>query len=417
MTDQQGPTGRTALIETAFQGLDRESLDVLRKFAAMNVYPPDTILCHEGALEDRMYVVNKGRVVITQAVAEGEERVLAFRGPGTYFGEMGLITDEPRSATVKTIVETEVLEVTKDIFDQVFQASPNLARSLLRTLIHNTREADQAAIADLRAQHEELQQAYEDLRAAQVELIAKERMERELEIAGEVQRDLLPEALPKVPNFEFAARFEPAQQVGGDLYDLVSLPDGQIGVLLADVSDKSVHAALFMAVTRTLFLTEARREADPVAVVQAVHEGLLEISTRDDMFVTAVYGTLDPVSGLFRYVRAGHDQPLWVSADGSAVFLGGKGRFLGMWEGAPVEEVQELQLQPGDCLIIYSDGVTDMADPQDKAFGREGLERVVLAQRDHDAETIAQSIFDAVQAHRAHAEAFDDVTLLVVRAL
>jgi len=410
------PTGRTALIETAFQGLDPESLEVLRQLAEMNVYPPNTILCHEGEVGDRMYVVNEGRAVITQAVGEDEERVLAFRGPGTYFGEMALITDQPRSATVKTVMETELLEVTKEVFDIVFRDSPTLARSLLHTVILNTREADQAAIRDLETQHNELRQAYEDLRAAQAELVAKERMERELEIAGEVQRSLLPVNLPHVPNYQFASRFEPARQVGGDLFDVVALPNGQVGILLADVSDKGAHAALFMAVTKTLFRTEARRLLDPVAVAQAVHQGLLDIST-SEMFVTAFYGVLEPESGLFRYVRAGHDEPLWITAGGEIEFLGGKGRFLGILPSTPVEEEQHRHFQSGDCLVIYSDGVTDMGGPQGNPFGVDRLQQIVSTLHDQDADIIAQSIVDSVREHRSHVHAFDDVTLLVVRAL
>jgi serine phosphatase RsbU (regulator of sigma subunit) len=409
-------TGRTDLIKEAFEGLDQESLDLLRDLAEMQVFPPNSTLVREGEVADRMFVINRGRVVITQAVGKDEERVLAMRGSGGYFGEMALITDQTRSATIKTIVETEVMIVTKEVFDQVFLTSPNLARSLLQTMIVNIREADQSAIRDLLARHEELQVAYEELRAAQAEIVAKERMERELEIAGEVQRSLLPDDLPQVPNFEFAVRFDPARQVGGDFFDVMMLPDGQVAVLLADVSDKGAHAALFMAVTRTLFRTEARRQLDPAEVVRGVHDGLIDVST-SEMFVTAVYGVLDTSSGLFRYVRAGHDEPLWVAADGSTAFLGGKGRFLGMWPAPPVEEEQLLQFQPGDCLVIYSDGVTDMTNAKDEPFGAGGLENIVVKHHHQDAEAIAQAIFDAVQTHRGDTDAFDDVTLVVVRAV
>lgn len=412
----QPDSGRTAHIQSAFTGLDEETLATLRKHAEMKTYPPDSVLVHEGEVEDRMYVVTKGRVVITQAIGPSDDRILAFRGPGSYFGEMALITDQPRSASVRTVLDTEVMEVTKEIFDMVFKSSPMLARSLLRTVIMNTREADRAAIVDLKAQHEELAQAYEDLRAAQAELVATERMQRELEIAGDVQRSLLPDTLPEVDNFEFAARFEPARTVGGDFFDVMMLPDGKVGVLLADVSDKGAHAALFMAVTRTLFRSEARRQTDPVAVLQAVHDGLLDVST-SEMFVTAVYGILDPETRLLRYGRAGHDEPLWVTSKGEASFLGGKGRFLGMWPGEPVQEEMLLEFEPGDCLVIYSDGVTDMTDPSGKEFGAKRLENVVKHFRSRSAEEIAQGLFDRVQDHRKHTESFDDVTFVIVQAV
>jgi serine phosphatase RsbU (regulator of sigma subunit) len=373
------------------------------------------VLCHEGEVEDTFYVVTSGRVVISRAIeGDDEEFVLGFLGTGGYFGEMALITQQPRAATVKTIAETQVLEITKDLFDQVFHASPAMARSILETLIRVIRETDQRAIHDLEERNTELAQAYEDLRAAQAELVAKERMERELEIGGEVQRSLLPTQLPQLPTFEFASRFEPARHVGGDFFDVRLLDDGRVALLLADVSDKGVHAALFMAVTRTLFLTEARRLVNPVDVVQAVHAGLLEVST-SEMFVTALYGVLDPNTGEFHYVRAGHDEPLWVRKDGTTEFLGGRGRFLGMWPGLPLEE-RQITLGSGDCLIIYSDGVTDMTNPDGEPFGRGRVEAFVRSIRAYEAERIARSLFNVVQQHRGHAPAFDDFTLLVVRA-
>ena len=210
-------------------------------------------------------------------------------------------------------------------------------------------------------------------------------------------------------------RFEPARQVGGDFYDVMLLPDGHVGILLADVSDKGTHAALFMAVTRTLFRTEARHHGGPVRTVQAVHNALLDVST-SEMFVTALYGILDPASGVFRYARAGHDEPLWVAADGTTEFLGGKGRFLGMWPETPQLEELRCEFKAGDCFVIYSDGVTDMTDSGGVAFGRGRLEQVVVDHHRENAESIAQGVFDAVQKHRGDADAFDDVTLLVVRA-
>jgi sigma-B regulation protein RsbU (phosphoserine phosphatase) len=416
VSDQRATTtGRTAVIMRAFQGLDQESLDLFRNLAVDKQYPPDTVLCQEGAIEDIFYIITSGRVVVTRTLEDGEEFVMAMLGPNTYFGEMALITKEPRSATVRTIVDTEVLEISKELFDQVFETSPALARNLIFTMIRSIREIDQRAIDDLESRNVELAQAYDDLREAQEELVAKERMERELEIAGEVQRSLLPVALPSVPGYEFAARFEPARQVGGDFFDAHFLDDGRVALLLADVSDKGAHAALFMAVTRTLFLTESRRIAEPVEVVRSVHNNLME-SAASEMFVTVLYGVLEPETGLFRYVRCGHDYPLWVHGNGETQFLRGRGRFLGMWPDPPIEE-QQITLEPGDVLVIYSDGITDMANVEGESFGKDRLASVVKNARIYDAERIAQQIYNVVAQHRGPAEAFDDFTLLTVRVL
>jgi serine phosphatase RsbU (regulator of sigma subunit) len=410
-------TGHTAIIRQAFKGLDDSAVNILREVAVKKTYSPNVVLCHEGDPADRFFVINTGRVVITRDLAGTEEDfILGFLGPGQYFGEMGLITEQTRAATVTTVVETEVLEITKQDFDRVFSSSPTMARSIVNTLIEIIRETDKRAIADLEQRYQELSKAYADLEAAQADRIARAALEAQLEVAARAQRSLLPTTLPVVPGFEFSASFEPARHVGGDFYDVRVLEDGRVAILLADVSDKGAHAALFMAVARTLFLSEERYHAEPAEVMLRVHQGLVESSTYE-MFVTAIYGVLEPDTGLFRYVRGGHDEPLIVHKDGTFEFLGGSGRFLGLWPDMnPIFEEQSVILKPGECLVIYSDGVTDMRDPTGHSFGSERLAELVRGLRMYNAERIAQSIYNVVHQHRSHAEAFDDFTLLVVRA-
>jgi sigma-B regulation protein RsbU (phosphoserine phosphatase) len=410
-------TGNTAIIEKAFKGLDQEALNLLRQVAVRKTYPADTVLCHEGDVADTLYVIISGRAVVTRDLEGTEEDfVLGFVGEGQYFGELALITEAPRAATVTTIMETDVLEITKKDFEEVFSASPAMARSILNTMVQIIRETDKRAIEDLEKRYQELAQAYEELEAAQADRIARAALEGQLEVAAKAQHSLLPTTLPTVPGFAFAAQFEPARHIGGDLYDVELLDDGRVSVLLADVSDKGAHAALFMAVARTLFLTEEKYHSEPVEVMMAVHRGLVE-STTYDMFVTALYGVLDTEQRQFRYVRGGHDEPLFVKPDGSFEFLGGKGRFLGLWaDMEPVFEEQRITLESGDVLVIYSDGVTDMRNPQGDSFGREQLAQFVVSIRQYDAERIAHSIYSVVQQFRDTAEAFDDFTLLVLKA-
>ncbi len=417
MTQLPQRTGYTAVIEKAFTGLDKQAIDMLRGFAIKKTYPPNTILVSEGMRADTFYVVTSGKVVISRTLEGGEEFVMGFLGPGGYFGEMALITGEPRAATVTTITETEVLEITKQQFDEVFNTSPAMARSILNTMIRTLRETDQRAIEDLQKRNEELAKAYAELEAAQADRIARAALEAQLEIAGKAQRSLLPTQLPVVPGFQFAAHFEPARHIGGDFYDLRLLDNGQVAIVLADVSDKGPHAALFMAVARTLFLSAEHYHVDPVPVMESVHHGLIEASSYD-MFVTAIYGVLDPQTRIFRYVRGGHEEPLLVRRDGSTEFLGGHGRFLGLWTelGRPFEE-QQITLAAGDCLVLYSDGVTDMRNAEGEAFGRERLARVIRSLHGYDAERIALSIYKIVEQHRGHAETFDDFSLLVIRAV
>lgn len=409
-------TGHTAVIEKAFPGLPPEGLQMLREFAVKKTYPPDTILCREGDLADTFYVITSGRVIVTRDMEGDEDFVMGFLSEGQYFGEMALLSEDKRSATVTTIMETNVLEITKEHFEKVFSASPMMARSILNTLINIIRETDRRAIADLEERNVELAQAYADLEAAQADKIARAALEAQMEVAAKAQRSLLPRSLPQVQGWQFAAQFEPARHIGGDFYDVRLLDDGRVSVVLADVSDKGAHAALFMAVTRTLFLTEEQHRPNPVDVVSAVHTGLIQASSYD-MFVTALYGVLEPTTGMFRYVRAGHDEPLLVRRDGNAEFIGGRGRFLGLWPDMPPSfEEQCVKLESGDCLVIYSDGVTDMRSPDGESYGRDRVRSLVKTIHIYDADRIARGIYSAVQQQRGGAEAFDDFTLLVLRA-
>jgi len=411
----QGKSDSTTIIKQAFRGVSDAEVEALADVAVEQTYPPGHTLCSEGALEHVFYIVADGQVAITQRLGEHDKRVLTVRNPGEFFGEMALIENKPRTASVTTVVETTVLEIYEDVFNDFLGNSPTIALALIRSITASLRASDQAAIADLSLKNIELAKAYEDLKAAQQSLVAKERLERELEIAGEVQRSLLPTKFPEAKGYSFAGRNVPARHVGGDLYDVIKIDDEHVGLLMADVSDKSIHAALIMAVTRTLFLSHARRSLSPSEVALAVHNGLLEVSSNDDMFVTVFYGVLHLHSGNLRYVRAGQDRPLLFRADGSAPqTLDAEGRFLGMLPGLTLEE-RSTRLAPGDLLVAYSDGIPDAVDTEIGSYGLERLIELISRNRSRSTGEVCDVIFSDVFAFRGAAPAFDDITVLVAR--
>ena len=255
------------------------------------------IIVHEGRLEHTFYIVLDGEAEVVKRMGHGEQR-LALKTPGTFFGEMALIEDVPRSATVRALKPCWMLEIDDHVFDQLLERQPSVALTIVRQLSTNLRKTDQDIIESLRRKNEELARAYEELRAAQAQLIEKERLERELEIAGEVQQSILPTDFPAIPGLRLAACNRPAREVGGDLYDVIVLDGDHVGLLAADVSDKSVHAAIFMAVTRALFVAQARDFASPRETLFDIHRLLMEVST-SEMFVTVFYGVLCAASGFF----------------------------------------------------------------------------------------------------------------------
>jgi sigma-B regulation protein RsbU (phosphoserine phosphatase) len=294
-----------------------------------------------------------------------------------------------------------------------------VALTILRQVSSSLRRADRSTIIDLEQKNRELRQAYRELQAAQAELVEKKRLERELEIAAEVQRSILPTRFPDVPGFSFAARARPARQVGGDFYDVRLVTEDKLGVLTADVSGKSIHAAIFMAVTRGLFLTEARHSESPGKVIGRVHDLLMEIAGVDGMFVTAFYAVIGTENGLMRYARAGHDHPLLYRRRagpghrGEVSVLPGDGRFLGMFDGFSIDE-RELQLLPGDLLVLFSDGVTDAVNAAGEQFGAERLSRIIHEHAPGGAQVVCEAIFDNVLSFQGTTSQFDDITLQVI---
>jgi serine phosphatase RsbU (regulator of sigma subunit) len=282
--------------------------------------------------------------------------------------------------------------------------------------------ASQAAVAIQRAS---LVDALEDkivqLEAAQAELVQKERMERELELARQVQQSVLPRTFPMVPGYTFAAQNRPARQVGGDFYDVILLDANQFGIVVGDVSDKGMPAALYMALTRSLLLAEVRRSgpagsagpSSPRTVLRSVHRLLQELG-QPGLFVTVFYGIVDAPARRLAYARAGHDRPLLLR-DGEVQPLGGEGTFLGFPDVDELHLSEEsLDLCSGDRLVLYTDGLADVLAPNGRPFGFGRLENLLRSYTRLSAEELCATIFRDLAAYQGTAMQYDDMTILVV---
>jgi serine phosphatase RsbU (regulator of sigma subunit) len=274
--------------------------------------------------------------------------------------------------------------------------------------------ANQAALAIQRAGLiDQLRSKISELEAAQVELAQKERLERELELARQVQQSVLPHTFPAIPGYLFAARNEPARQVGGDFYDLIVLDDGHFAVLVGDVSDKGMPSALYMALTRSLILAEARREASPVAVLASVNQLLLELA-EPNMFVSVFYGVIERSSRQMVYARAGHDPPLLLRHQ-RVLEVGGQGRILGIFDRERLGLSQEtMTLSAGDRLVLYTDGLTDVVQANGDLFDREKLKKLLLSNASLSPDRLCAATFAELAAYQGASEQFDDMTMLVV---
>ncbi len=244
------------------------------------------------------------------------------------------------------------------------------------------------------------------------ESVEKERLERELQVAATIQRNLLPDSPPCIPGFEIAATTIPCRTVGGDHYDFLE-QDGRHLISIADVSGKGIPAALLVSTLHATLHAIAEDERDLRALVGRISRSIFA-SSLSNKFITFVISRLDPERMTFSYVNAGHNYPLVVSADGSINLLQSGGLCLGLLPQAEYQE-EVVQLRPGDLVVLYTDGITEAFDPQEEEFGEERLTEILLRERHRSAREIFDAIMSAVDDFTAGAPQHDDLTLLVCK--
>jgi len=242
---------------------------------------------------------------------------------------------------------------------------------------------------------------------------AQAQMKAELDAARALQSAILPANFPARANCEGAARMTPATTMAGDFYDFIELPDGRVGLVIADVSGKGVPAAFFMAVSRTNLRELAIHHTDPGACLTHTNE-LLCTQNPMDLFVTVFYCIFDPASGRLEYANAGHNAPLVRRADGSVEGLRGAGGIMLGIRQSVVYQNHAVQLQRGDRLVLYTDGVTEAFNESNEPFGEQRLVAEIKAHGNEAAGALVESICRSVSLFAGRAAQSDDITLAVL---
>ena len=256
------------------------------------------------------------------------------------------------------------------------------------------------------------------LRIARLE---QERTAQELRMARQIQVSFLPEACPSLPGWEISADWRAAREVGGDFYDFIPLDADHMGLVIADVSDKGMPAALFMSLSRTLVRVSASEARSPVEVLQRVNDWLMA-ENRSEMFLTIFYGVLNWRSGELAFACAGHNPPVlwrcpstdqgWLEAEVTP--LTAEGIVLGILEDVTLGEGRVF-VRPGDILILYTDGVTEPINAQQEEFGQERLVDAIASNCDRTCSEIVQAIGAAVSEFVGDQDPFDDYTLVGIK--
>lgn len=264
-------------------------------------------------------------------------------------------------------------------------------------------------------------------------------LRREMSVARNIQRDFLPESLPEVTGMELEAALRPARDVSGDFYDCFQLTSGEMILVVGDVCDKGVGAALFMALFRSLI----RASADPVgggaiqmiggshtSVMQAIQSAspadlltrvagftndyIARLHGRTNMFATVFLASVEPYSGELVYVNAGHEPALIIASDGSIEELRPTGPALGMLPDSSFTAVTRT-LEKGHSLLVFTDGLVEAHSPTGEVYGGNRLRELLQAQRGSSASELVHAVLDSVQTFGGHSDAHDDLTMLAAR--
>lgn len=372
------------------------------------------VLFYENDPGDSFYIIVSGTLEILKAYGTAEERSLQHCGAGKFLGEMSMFNmDRCRSATVRAGTNATLLKMSHASFRTLLQNQPDLAFEVTRQLSLRLRDTDNAIIIDLQKKNRQLATAYAELKAAQMQIIEKEKLERELQVAREIQESILPHALPVIPGIDLGVVMQPARAVGGDLYDLIRLKDDHLGVVIGDVSDKGVPAAIFMALARSLLRAEASRMASPAVVLREVNRHLLDMNTAG-LFITVIYGVLDCVKRQFTFVRAGHEIPFFFQRKGKEMLTAAcHGQALGLFEDVVLEETR-ITLPPNSRIVLYTDGATDAVNPENERFGRERLQKSLCRHMELTAQDFCKALFQTITRFQSGAAQADDVVIMAI---
>jgi sigma-B regulation protein RsbU (phosphoserine phosphatase) len=363
-----------------------------------------------GARRGVLLTVEKGSLVVQASRGEGFRISSAVRDRVLEGKASVLVRDTSLDEALRmrhSIVEQSVrtlmavpLQTDSQVIGLLYVDSPHLARQFtsddlnLLTVLAN--------VAGIRIERERL---------AEVEQ-AERLMSAELEQAAEIQRQLLPAAAPSVPGLDLAGYTAACRTVGGDYYDFLEYPDGRIGIVIADVAGKGMPAALVMASLQAKVQALADTPGSIAEMVGRLNRGMAATCPRN-RFVTLFYGVLDPRSGELAWCNAGHNPPFLVRRRGEIVPLDGGGPVLGILPAICYEERQG-SMEPGDVLVLYSDGVTEASNPAGEEFENH-LKTLIVEKRADAAAGIVKAVHETVGEWIANQPPADDITVVVAR--
>lgn len=342
------------------------------------------IVTYGNECDDGMYIILEG----TTDVLSNHGTLINTLGKGDFIGEMGLINDDKRGATVRATSEVVCANISKTLFEEMAASNKKLYGTFINMLYNKTTKL----------------------------VTERERIKSELEVATRIQDSCLEHDFTefnKIENVEIIAKMRPAKEVGGDFYDVFMIDDKHLCYLIADVSGKGVPAAIFMSMAKTYIKTYATLGL-PLAEVASKANNQLCYKNDQGMFVTAFICVLDLETNEVRFVNAGHNRPFVKRSGEKFEMIPAKVNLVfGMMEDIPYKE-QSFVLEPGDSIYMYTDGVTEAVNPKDELLGDSYAEEILNKNMDSSSEVerFVDTIFAEVDAFADGAMQADDITMV-----
>jgi len=356
----------------------------LEAMSEVTILAGQDIVTFGNECEDGMYIILEG----TTDVFSDKGQLINNLGKGDFIGEMGLINDGLRGATVRATTDVVCANISKSLFEEMAAANKKLYGTFINMLYNKTTKL----------------------------VTERERIKSELEVATRIQDSCLEHDFTefnKLNNIKIIAKMRPAKEVGGDFYDVFMIDDKRLCFLIADVSGKGVPAALFMSMAKTYIKTYATLGL-PLAEVASKANNQLCYKNEQGMFVTAFICVLDLETNEVKFINAGHNRPFVKKADGQFEMIPAKVNLVfGMMEDIPYKE-QNFVLDQGDCIYMYTDGVTEAVNPKDELLGDSYITDVLNKhiEKSINVEQFVDVIFDEVDTFADGAMQADDITMV-----
>jgi len=373
-----------------------------------------------------------GEVTVTTDSAHGVIPISTVKGP-CLVGETGALAHLPRTATVRACTEVAALCIGRAALEQVARAAPSMLIDVIGHMGDRMRkiygaiglythalgalerhEFDPALLDELRNPMPDLADFGETFGRMAEQIILRRQRDDEMASAAVIQRALLPKAdeFAAETGVDVSASMTPARDVGGDFFDFIRLQDGRIAFGVGDVCGKGVPAALFMGITKTLIRINLRETPDlPQAILKA--NAYLINNNAAELFATVLYAALDPQSGELEYCSCGHLPALIRRADGAVETLQAGGLPVGLFDRLKVK-ARQTAMGEGDLLFLYTDGVTEAADAEERQFGEDRLLDLLARSANANATEVIARVNAAVGEFAQGAPQFDDVTCLAI---